>query len=251
VYKSRPESPGEDKVESVQEEGEDEDGPKEGWVPMLWKWFKGLFPGLMRGLVDFSKEVYRPIKAEAKETGGGWRLIFGFPFLPLLPILIGTRLPAVGSNNRRVGTFSPLPPGRLERSRVLKIAYSSDLGYPHIMMVVVGIAFGGIHCIAWAFQFPSHTEQLLWRISAISVTGVPILVTCTAKFALDYADSDSDTTLLKNLALLLGFLILIPSVALYLLARFTLLVLPFLSLRSLPPGAYRTADWTRFIPHIY
>ena len=37
-------------------------------------------------------------------------------------------------------------------------------------------SFGGIHCIAWSFAFPSSTEQLLWRISSIAITGIPLPV---------------------------------------------------------------------------
>jgi hypothetical protein len=36
----------------------------------------------------------------------------------------------------------------------------------------------------------------------------------------------------------------------YVVARITLLVLAFTSLRSLPPEAYQTVRWTTFIPHI-
>ena len=41
-------------------------------------------------------------------------------------------------------------------------------------MVLVTMVFGGIHCIAWSFAFPSTTEQLLWRISSIAITGIPL-----------------------------------------------------------------------------
>ncbi|KAG2356463.1 hypothetical protein BDR07DRAFT_1423248 [Suillus spraguei] len=36
----------------------------------------------------------------------------------------------------------------------------------------------------------------------------------------------------------------------YLFSRVTIIVLMFLSLRSLPPGAYDTVVWTKFIPHL-
>jgi hypothetical protein len=35
----------------------------------------------------------------------------------------------------------------------------------------------------------------------------------------------------------------------YTFARTTLIVLMMLSLRSLPPGAYDTVAWNKFIPH--
>ena len=39
-------------------------------------------------------------------------------------------------------------------------------------------------------------------------------------------------------------------VPLYIIARMILLVLPFVALRALPPGAYVQLDWVSFLPHI-
>ena len=49
---------------------------------------------------------------------------------------------------------------------------SSDNGDPKTYAVtgLVGVIFGAIHCIAWSFQFPSHMEQMLWRMSAIAIS---------------------------------------------------------------------------------
>lgn len=35
--------------------------------------------------------------------------------------------------------------------------------------------FGCVHLVAWNFQFPTATEQLLWRISALNVALLPVL----------------------------------------------------------------------------
>jgi hypothetical protein len=37
---------------------------------------------------------------------------------------------------------------------------------------------------------------------------------------------------------------------LYIIARIVLLVLPFVALRALPPGAYVQLNWVSFLPHI-
>jgi hypothetical protein len=37
---------------------------------------------------------------------------------------------------------------------------------------------------------------------------------------------------------------------LYIIARIILLVLPFVALRALPPGAYVQLNWVSFLPHI-
>lgn len=38
---------------------------------------------------------------------------------------------------------------------------------------VIAALFGAIHCIGWIFAFPSHMEQLLWRIT---ITCVPTVI---------------------------------------------------------------------------
>jgi hypothetical protein len=38
--------------------------------------------------------------------------------------------------------------------------------------VLGGIVFGGIHCLAWNFPFPTPTEVLLWRICSIYTTTI-------------------------------------------------------------------------------
>jgi hypothetical protein len=43
-----------------------------------------------------------------------------------------------------------------------------------IVGAVIATIFGAIHCVAWSFQFLSHTEQLLWRIASLSITCLPM-----------------------------------------------------------------------------
>jgi hypothetical protein len=113
--------------------------------------------------------------------------------------------------------------------------------------LVIATIFGAIHCVAWSFQFPSHTEQLLWRIASLSITCLPMgLLFATVGIALieelDWSLGDVPDGLLT--AIFLGFSIL------YILSRVALLVIALMSLRSLPPGAYETVHWTIFIPHV-
>ncbi|CZR66966.1 uncharacterized protein PAC_16865 [Phialocephala subalpina] len=46
------------------------------------------------------------------------------------------------------------------------------------LTAVSTMVFGGLHCIAWSFEFPSRTEVLLWRIASISSATLP----CVALF---------------------------------------------------------------------
>ncbi|KAJ8583491.1 hypothetical protein M405DRAFT_775354, partial [Rhizopogon salebrosus TDB-379] len=55
----------------------------------------------------------------------------------------------------------------------------SDWGPDGIILSLAGLVmatvFGGIHCIAWFFAFPTSQEQVLWRMSAVVITFVPWL----------------------------------------------------------------------------
>ena len=107
-----------------------------------------------------------------------------------------------------------------------------------LIMLGVGVCFGAIHCIAWHFSFPTYTESLIWRISSVAITAVPIYIPLGFSFIM----IDSGLAIAYFSALSGGIL--------YILARAVTLVLAFTSLRDLPPGAYETVHWTTFIPHI-
>jgi hypothetical protein len=215
IYKDQQKEQGEVETSEGTEPGSEgemttEDRVKEGCmqsVKRMWKAF-------VRGLVDIPKEVYRVINGAM--DGSVWTLPLGL----ILPILDGKSF----ASDQRVGTFGP------------QMDDDSDIsGWTFLTSAAVGIIFGSIHCTAWRFQFPSYIEQLLWRISAVFVTGGPLLM------ALFIALGVWNETL----SAIAFILVLI----LYIVARLALLVLSFMTLRSLPPGAFRAADWARFIPH--
>ena len=109
-------------------------------------------------------------------------------------------------------------------------------------MILVTMVFGGIHCIAWSFAFPSPTEQLLWRISSIAITGTP-LAFISAFFIFNQQLHYNPVSAILFIAIfLLAFF--------YPVSRILLLVLSLTTLRSLPPSAYQTVQWTTFLPHI-
>jgi hypothetical protein len=104
--------------------------------------------------------------------------------------------------------------------------------------VFVSMVFGGIHCIGWLLSFPSHTEQELWRISSVAITGVPQIIV-----VFSFIDRSFRVPDIVSISLVL-------SPILYLLARVALLVLALMALRSLPHSALQTVQWITFIPHV-
>ena len=117
-------------------------------------------------------------------------------------------------------------------------------GLPFLFAMCVATVFGAIHCIPWSFHFATLQEQWAWRISSVLLSGVPI-----STFALGFLLSEDENGDLKLYDYFL-VLILVIIISLYSIARIVLLVLPFVALRALPPGAYAQVNWINFLPHI-
>ena len=123
-----------------------------------------------------------------------------------------------------------------------------DDNFIQFIWYCVSIIFGAIHCIAWSFYFTTLQERWTWRISAVLVSGLPI---STAALSGLYALSVK----VKNTARMKLYQRFINCIMgaicfFYIIARIALLVLPFMALRALPPGAYTQLDWISFLPHI-
>jgi hypothetical protein len=112
--------------------------------------------------------------------------------------------------------------------------------------LAIGVVFGAIHCIAWSFDFPSHTELLLWRLSSVAITTVPALLLVIVIVGI--LKNEWGWVARPHIALLI-FLMPLAGL-LYVASRLTTLVLAFMNLSSLPPGAFQAVHWTTLIPHL-
>jgi hypothetical protein len=109
--------------------------------------------------------------------------------------------------------------------------------------LLITIVFGAVHCVAWSYAFPSHVEKLLWRLSALSIVAMPVVIVLGIVVYQNFFFLDQTIWMVVLFAGLFGALLYIP-------ARILLLTLTFTTLRSLPLAAYQTVQWTTFIPHI-
>ncbi|KAK7020728.1 hypothetical protein VNI00_017628 [Paramarasmius palmivorus] len=135
----------------------------------------------------------------------------------------------------------------------------------YILVYGLTTLFGAIHCIPWNFQFPTHTEQLLWRISAGGLVALPLtlLVVIAIGMAISLLDNaiesrfGKDSRIYKTMGAITEIFIGYPTIAIgvtlpfaYIIARVVLMVLALMELRNLPSSAYQTVQWTTLIPHI-
>ncbi|KIM20960.1 hypothetical protein M408DRAFT_81236 [Serendipita vermifera MAFF 305830] len=125
-----------------------------------------------------------------------------------------------------------------------------DLGLAGLGPSVLGAAFGAIHCIAWSSEFPSRAELALWRISCVSMIVVPFAVALVCAGWTGGRREGAWYMTLLTFIVIISTILLGLSAWLYIASRIATLVIAFTSLRSLPPAALVTVDWTTFIPHI-
>ena len=106
-----------------------------------------------------------------------------------------------------------------------------------VMIAFTGSLFGGVHCIAWNFEFPTTVERWLWRASGVCII---IMAMSLAPFYLwqDTIPSSWKWYLDRGAAIV------------YAVLRLYLMVEVFLEFRAMSAGVYDTLEWTLFIPNI-
>ncbi|KAG1734052.1 uncharacterized protein EDB91DRAFT_619985 [Suillus paluster] len=109
--------------------------------------------------------------------------------------------------------------------------------------ITVSTLFGGIHCTAWFYVFPTYEEEVTWRVCAVTIIVAPLLAFVVAflfKFIPTAGKIDE----------VVRFMFTMACPILYIISRSILFVLMFTTLRNLPPDAYKIVAWTSFVPHL-
>jgi hypothetical protein len=118
--------------------------------------------------------------------------------------------------------------------------------------ILGGTVFGGLHCLAWNYHFPTQTELLLWRISSTLMASLPIISIPFTVVWLKYNSPSLERSpwtsppVLKRYATA-GTLIVFFAVP-YALARLFVIVEMFRSLLFLPPEVF-IETWSGTFPH--
>ncbi|TFK61797.1 hypothetical protein BDN72DRAFT_777865 [Pluteus cervinus] len=223
-----------------------------GWWKSTWKWFikRPVLVVTKMILQLFGVVVYMEVQAEEKREGmvargkaalremvdaikedvgkrrwwmTVWKRLMKQPFVAVAwPLLELFQDFDVHSEATHVSTFYGL-----------RIDEKVDL--VGRLSCFIGMIFGAIHFLSWHSTFPTRTELLLWRISSIVLVSQPALLPLSPLFNQFY--------FFQILSFFVGP---IP----YILARFCILVLAFLTLNHLPPRALDSITWTFYIPHL-
>lgn len=124
-------------------------------------------------------------------------------------------------------------------------ADGNDATTADAIALLVAMAFGAVHCMAWFDSSQSHLEQQLWRASAIAIITAPAALVLVLFLQLPLMEKISEETVYIFIGSLWVLIALI-----YAAARLALIVISFTSLSMLPVAAYQTVQWTAFVPHI-
>jgi hypothetical protein len=112
-----------------------------------------------------------------------------------------------------------------------------------VVFAFFGVIFGGLHIIGWSFKFPTLSERTLWRVTAIVITSIPLIVAPIDFFiARDVCSPWLPRTFL---VFVMTFLLCI-----YVPARLSLIGQAIALLRHQPPSAFACVEWSKFIPHV-
>ncbi|KUJ07171.1 uncharacterized protein LY89DRAFT_660914 [Mollisia scopiformis] len=112
--------------------------------------------------------------------------------------------------------------------------------------VIGGTLFGGVHCLAWNFHFPTPDEQLAWRFCSVLIACLPTL-SIPALGGWMYLNNERKLNQCPVMSFLIGSICIL-LLAAYILARLFLIVEIFRSLFFLPLEAY-IETWSGNFPH--
>jgi len=116
---------------------------------------------------------------------------------------------------------------------------------------VAGLFYGSIHLLVWNRSFRGETDELLWKISSLTilVSGVPLAIgyRCLEHYEndLDYEFRWRDFSGVLLFWLFLGCIL-----SFYVLCRAFIIVECFLDVFHLPDSAFEVPRWSQYFPHI-
>ena len=175
-------------------------------------------------------------------------VIFLIPFFTLVFLLSFIFTAAFG-----IVTTSDIRPGASYVPSFYAPSTQSDRWSRMVVFAFFGVIFGGLHCIGWNFEFPTHAEQMLWRSTSLGIAAIPLIVApidFLLALRLRIRDINSCPIFEKGALLILDFVVTF-LLFVYVPARLSLIAQALALLRSQPASALTAVDWTKYVPHLF
>jgi hypothetical protein len=121
-----------------------------------------------------------------------------------------------------------------------------------IVLTLTFLVYGGVHLLAWQYNFQTNAEGLMWRISS-TVTASSGFIFVFFHLIIELEDHSFSSLLLERLkrksvgCLVFLFFLL---VGVDVLSRFYLVIESLRALPNSPPSVYDIPTWTAYLPHI-
>jgi hypothetical protein len=150
-------------------------------------------------------------------------------------------------------TTSSIRPGASHVPSFYAPSTRSDRWSRMVVFALFGVIFGGLHCVGWNFEFPTHTEQTLWRSTSLTITAIPLIV-APIDFLLStrlHTHDIESCGKFKQTVILTLDLVMTVLLFIYVPARLFLIAQALVLLRSQPPSALTAVDWTKYLPHLF
>lgn len=121
-------------------------------------------------------------------------------------------------------------------AKILNKDTNNRLGMP--VLTVFGCILGGIHCLAWNWNFVTSQERLAWCVSSVTIAIIPIANMMCSVFGGKYP-----------WVYRTGYWFLRIRMTVYAIARITTIILALMALRAVPESAFETVYWNHYFPH--
>ena len=171
-------------------------------------------------------------------------LLIFIPFLTLLFVVSFIFTAVFG-----IITTSTVPLGASHVPSFYAPSTKSDHSSRMVVFALFGVIFGGLHCLSWSFNYPTHSEQTLWRLTSLAITVIPLIV-APIDFLLATWDMKSCQKFERRSLLILDLIMTI-LLFIYVPARLSLIAQAFALLRNQPPSVLVAVDWTKYVPHLF
>jgi hypothetical protein len=139
-----------------------------------------------------------------------------------------------------------------EEEDLLKITLGESAKMVPIILTLTFLVYGGVHLLAWQYNFQTNAEGLVWRISS-TVTASSGFIFVFFHLIIELDDQSFSNHLLERLKRIfvgcLTFLFVL-LVGVDVLSRFYLVIESLRALPNSPPSVYDIPRWTAYLPHI-